>query len=193
MVDMETGLRGFLVTGHDEYLDPFYNGRGRFEEVMEAEQELTNDNPAAVATLQAIHDLQQEWLHGYAEPAIELRHEVEQGAQAQERFAQISARTIGKEKFDGIRAILGGINSKFEDADHMEGQFLMKAITLDLVNMGTGQRGFLLTGEDASLAPYTQGEIALAAYVEKLNNINHIAIGVTDSEVASILVAVSGW
>lgn len=193
MVDMETGLRGFLVTGHDEYLDPFYNGRERFEEVMEAEQELSNDNPAAVATLQAIHDLQQEWLHGYAEPAIELRHEVEQGAQAQERFAQISARTIGKEKFDGIRAILGGINSKFEDADHMEGQFLMKAITLDLVNMETGQRGFLVTGEDASLAPYTQGEIALAADVEKLNNINHIAIGVTDSEVASILVAVSGW
>ena len=80
MVDMETGLRGYLVTGQEGYLDPFNNGKVRFEEVMVAEQELTSDNPAATATLQGIHSLQEEWLDGYAEPAIILRSEVEQRA-----------------------------------------------------------------------------------------------------------------
>ena len=75
---------------------------------MAEEQGLTFDNPAAVAGLRAIHDLEKEWLTGYAEQAIALREEVEEGAVAQANFAAISARTVGKEKFDAIRALLGG-------------------------------------------------------------------------------------
>lgn len=81
---------------------------------MAEEQELTNDNPAAVAKLKEIHEMEREWLSGYAEPAFELREKIEAGATAvaQANFAEISARTIGKEKFDGIRAVLGGITAR---------------------------------------------------------------------------------
>ena len=193
MVDMETGLRGFMVTGDEGFLEPYNNGIVSFDEVMAAEQELTNDNPAAVANLRAILALQQTWLTGYATQAIALREEIEQGAVAQENFAEISARTVGKEKFDGIRTLLEGINAKFVAADDAEGQFVMQAITLDLVNMETGQRGFLLTGEDASLDPYTNGQIALTADVEKLRALDHEAAGVSGSDVSGIQVAVTGW
>ena len=161
MVNMETGLRGYLVTGDVDFLEPYHAGIEDFEKVMAEEQELTSDNPAAVAGLRAIHDLEREWRTGYAEQAIALRAVVEEGAVAQEHFEEISARTIGKEKFDAIRALLGGIDAKYKAADDLEGQFLLQTITLDLVNMETGQRGFLLTGEDASLDPYTQGDIDL--------------------------------
>ncbi len=77
MVDMETGLRGYLVTGEGGYLEPYNGGKVHFEEVMAEEQELTSDNPAAVAKLKEIHEEEKEWLHGYAEPAIALRREVE--------------------------------------------------------------------------------------------------------------------
>ena len=193
MVDMETGLRGYMVTGLEEYLEPYHNGRVKFEEVMAEEQELTSDNPAAVAKLKAIHDLEREWLTGYAEPAIELREEVARGAAAQENFAEISARTVGKEKFDAIRALLSTINAKFEATDDLEGQFVMQAITLDLVNMETGQRGFLLTGEDASLDPFTQGQASLSLDVQKLRDLDRDASGVTNSEVDGIPLAVTGW
>lgn len=193
MVDMETGLRGYLVTGDTDFLEPYNNGQVKFDEVMAAEQELTSDNPAAVANLKAIHALQQEWLNGYAHQAIALREEVEQGAVAQENFAQISARTVGKEKFDAIRALLGGINAKFEAANDLEGRFLLQSITLDLVNMETGQRGFLLTGEDASLDPYTQGQIALTADIQKLKAYDFQAAGITAGEIDGIQSAVSGW
>ncbi|MCH7737193.1 MAG: CHASE3 domain-containing protein, partial [Chloroflexi bacterium] len=193
MVDMETGLRGYLVTGKPNYLDPYNNGRTRFEEVMAEEQELTSDNPAAVAKLRAIHDLEREWLTGYAEGAIALREEVEEGAVAQALFAEISARTIGKEKFDSIRGVLGGITAKFEAADDLEGRFLMEAITLDLVNMETGQRGFLLTGEDSSLDPFTQGQAKLTLDVQQLTDFDHDASGVSLSEINGIQVAVTAW
>ena len=193
MVDMETGLRGYMVTGQTGYLDPYHNGKAKFEEVMAEEQELTSDNPAAVATLQGIHELEQEWLNGYSVDAIALREEVEAGAVAQSNFAEISARTIGKEKFDGIREILGGITAKFEATNDLEGRFLMESITLDLVNMETGQRGFLLTGVDASLDPYIQGQAKLTEDIRLLKNHDSTAAGVSVAEIEGIQVAVTGW
>ena len=53
-------------------------------------------------------------MSGYAEPAIELRDQIEAGAVAQANFAEISARTIGKKRFDRIKAMLGGITAKKE-------------------------------------------------------------------------------
>jgi len=193
MVNMETGLRGYLVTGNTDFLEPYNQGKADFEELMAEEQGLTFDNPAAVAGLRLIHDLEKEWLTGYAEQAIVLREEVEGGAVAQANFAAISARTVGKEKFDAIRALLGGINAKFEAVDDLGGRFLLQSITLDLVNMETGQRGFLLTGEDASLDPFTQGQVALTSDIQKLKSYNYQAAGVTAGEIDGIQVAVTGW
>jgi len=179
MVDMGTGLRGYLVTGHTNYLDPYTNGRTKFEEVMAAEQVLTSDNPAAVATLSGIHDLGREWLTGYAEGAIALREEVESGVVAQANFAEISVRTVGKEKFDSIRGVLGGITAKFETADDLEDRFLMQALTLDLVNMETGQRGFLFADEDASLDPFPQGQAKLTTDVQNQMDTDYQSAGVS--------------
>ena len=161
--------------------------------MMTEEQELTSDNPSAVTTLQEVHLMEQEWLTGYAAQAITLREEVEQGVVAQEHFAVISARTIGKEKFDAIRELLTGINAKFEANDDLMGRFLLQSITLDLVNMGTEQRGLLLTVEDASLDSYIQGQADLTADLQKLMAYDHQAAGVSESEIDAIQTAVTAW
>ena len=51
MVDMDTGLCGFMVTGQEKFLEPYDRGKVEFETVMAEEQELTSDNLAAVAKL----------------------------------------------------------------------------------------------------------------------------------------------
>ena len=89
-------MRGYLVTGDVGFLDPYFFGIDAFNKTMVEEQELTNDNQAAVAKLKEIHEMEQEWLSGYAEPAFELREKTEAGAVAQANFAKISARTIVK-------------------------------------------------------------------------------------------------
>ena len=73
MVNMETGLRGYLVTGDVGFLDPYFFGIDAFNKTMAEEQELTNDDPAAVAKLKEIHEMEREWLSGYAEPAFEIK------------------------------------------------------------------------------------------------------------------------
>ncbi len=193
MVDMETGLRGYLVTGQEDFLEPYNNGRVQFDVVMAEEQQLTSDNPAAVATLKEIANKKDRWLTLHAEPAIALRRTVLEGEAAHNTFAEISARTVGKERFDAIRELLGGIDAKFVTAGDLEGQLVLEQITLDLVNMETGQRGFLLTGQDASLAPYVDGQASLTAGIVKLNAMDYAAAGVTAVEVNSIQPAVTSW
>ena len=73
MVNMETGLRGYLVTGDVGFLDPYFFGIDAVNKTMAEEQELTNDDPAAVAKLKEIHKMEREWLSGYAEPAFEIK------------------------------------------------------------------------------------------------------------------------
>ena len=134
MVNMETGLRGYLVTGDVGFLDPYFFGIDAFNKTMVEEQELTNDNPAAVAKLKEIHEMEQEWLSGYAEPAFELREKIEAGAGAvaQANFAKISARTIGKKKFDRIKATPGGITAKKSPRPMAGGLFVQLATGLVL-------------------------------------------------------------
>lgn len=175
MVNMETGQRGFMITGEDEYLEPFNQGVENFEKLIAQGKQLTSDNPQQGVRWQQVYDLEQRWSNEVAKHEISERREVTKGAQALDNFKKVSSRTIGKDIFDSIRTTLSSLNTQL--ANNLEGQHLITSITLDLVNMETGQRGFLLTGKQASLLPYTSG-------IESFNK--HLAELQTLSEYTSV-------
>jgi len=166
MVDMETGQRGFMMAGKDEYLEPFTNGEAAFEKLTAEGRELTSDNPVQVSRWDEIKNMKGQWLLEAASPEIAARREVTKGAAANAQFKKVSARTVGKEIFDSIRAALAEIDRKF--AGNKAGKHLVTLTTLDLVNMETGQRGFLLTGKDESLEPYINGANSLNGDLDDL-------------------------
>ncbi len=166
MVDMETGQRGFMITGHDEFLEPYNDGKERFDKLIAKGKKLTSDNAAQVKRWQAVADLKERWLSEAAEPEITARRDVTNGAQAIATFKKVSSRTVGKDIFDSIRAALADIESKL--GRNKDGRHLVTQVTLALVNMETGQRGFLLTGKEESLEPYHQGNKDLTRYLAQL-------------------------
>ena len=171
VVDMETSQRGFMVTGKDEYLASYYNGTKRIASLIQKGQTLTRDNPAQVKRWKELAALEKQWIAEVAEPEIEARRQVSMGLEATARFKAISSRTIGKDIFDGIRGILAELEAKFSAVNNTQAASLVTRITLDLVNMETGQRGFLLTGLDASLQPFNEGRQSLQDKVIKLRSI----------------------
>jgi len=50
-VDMETGLRGYLLAGQDTFLEPYEAGETRLYAGLQALQQTVNDNPPQVARL----------------------------------------------------------------------------------------------------------------------------------------------
>ena len=171
MVDMETGQRGFMVTGQDEYLEPYNNGLKSFDMLIKQGQQLTSDNPAQGKRWQDVGALKRQWQQEVAEPEVGARREVALGAASMANFKRISSRTVGKQIFDGIRVMLADLEKKFRSQNNTRGINLITLITLDLVNMETGQRGYLLTGLDESLEPFKGGKSDLTSHIETLRSV----------------------
>lgn len=75
-VDMETGYRGFLLAGKEEFLDPYKNGQENFIKQVAELSQTVNDNPAQVQLLSDIKTTITEWQKEVTEPEIALRREV---------------------------------------------------------------------------------------------------------------------
>lgn len=73
VVDAETGQRGFIITGQEEFLEPYYSGIENFDKLIEVEKELVSDNPAAVATLEGIQVAHMKWREVAGQPEIDAR------------------------------------------------------------------------------------------------------------------------
>ena len=169
IVDMETGQRGFLVVGEEKYLEPFHSGKERFDSLVAEGKQLTSDNPSQGARWDAVQILKDRWYSQVALPEIEARREIGRGFVAQSNFNEVSSRTLGKSIFDQIRVELGAIETKL--GNNTQGKETKLRLLIALINMETGQRGFLLTGKEESLEPYIMGSDDFARHLSELRSI----------------------
>lgn len=195
MVNMETGMRGFLVGGKDGFLEPYHNGSKNFKKTMTETKRLVNDNPAQVRRLEVIDQLANQWDEKAAKVQIAERRKANEGAQAVAFFEEVQSRVVGKGIFDQMRKLIAQMDEKFVKAINFEGQLLMKAILLDLVNMETGQRGFLLSGQETSLEPYINGNKAFKADIDHLNQmvVNGSGDGISTSDISQLKSLLNDW
>ena len=71
LVDMETGLRGYLIAGRENFLEPYDQGQERFDRLMKEQQQRVSDNPPQVERLKAIEAGVADW-HKIAAGPVQL-------------------------------------------------------------------------------------------------------------------------
>lgn len=72
MVDMETGARGYLLVGDDEYLAPWKDGKQRFDKHWQALKDLTADNAAQQQRLDQMQQHREEFV-AVIQPLLDQR------------------------------------------------------------------------------------------------------------------------
>lgn len=72
LLDLETGMRGYLITGNPEFLAPYQQGRSKIEPAFDNLATRVSDNPAQIARLDELRALHGRW-RVYAEDAVALR------------------------------------------------------------------------------------------------------------------------
>lgn len=105
LIDAETGYRGFLLTGRDDYLEPYESGRARVEPAVGALRKLDADDPVAreqMARLEPMIDTKLETM------ALAIERYRSQGSTA---AAAVVDTDIGKQTMDEIRALLDALRS----------------------------------------------------------------------------------
>ena len=198
-VDMETGMRGYLLAGEESFLEPYNNGKTAFFEGMQALKKTVGDNPAQVERLQETETIISNWVEQVTEPAIALRRQVSAGTRTLQDVQNLVNRKVGKKFFDAFRAQIAAFsqverNLMAEREETAAGAGTKVSTDLQVMNeneawvthtygvieqanqvlaaavdMETGMRGYLLAGQDEFLAPYTDGARKFFALVASLS------------------------
>jgi signal transduction histidine kinase len=106
MLDQETGLRGYLISGGEKFLEPYHKGRDNFSAAIKRIRELTSDNLAQKIRLDQLNELAKKWRVEIAEREIALMAKPETRADAHALEASGSGRTL----MDLVRATLDEID-----------------------------------------------------------------------------------
>ncbi|WP_306140678.1 CHASE3 domain-containing protein [Roseibium sp. MMSF_3412] len=196
-VNMETGMRGYLLAGKDEFLDPYRQGEANTYSELEKLQNTVSDNPAQVERLAEAVAILQNWQANVTEPTIELRRTIGD-AKTMNDMAKLVGEARGKTYFDGFREKIATFIAREEELlkqrrkdftaakervgeakgeliaamDWVEHTNKVLASSANIVghavDMETGMRGFLIGGEDEFLEPYTGGQNALFPEIDAL-------------------------
>ncbi|HSC81068.1 MAG TPA: CHASE3 domain-containing protein, partial [Chitinolyticbacter sp.] len=101
VVDSETGMRGYLLTGRRNFLDPYNHAIARTPLELDAIRQSTSDNRQHSERLTRVSQLYKQW-HEYSERVITLK-------QSNQDFTTYVSAEIGKNLMDAIRAELGAV------------------------------------------------------------------------------------
>ncbi|MFT4926070.1 MAG: methyl-accepting chemotaxis protein [Phenylobacterium sp.] len=97
MVDQETGLRGFVVSGQEDYLEPYISGQKKFTQLMQAVKQLTSDNATQLQRFNDVATDAASWL-SYAGNMIHMRKN-----SSEEEVKREFGKKQGKRYMDGLR------------------------------------------------------------------------------------------
>jgi signal transduction histidine kinase len=111
MVDQESGLRGYVLSGDERFLAPYEVGRQSLEPLWtQAEQEANRVGGAAPGLVSALRAAADQWRSETAEPEIGLTR-----AGRREEAAALEATGRGKEQFDHFRQYSDALIEHVED------------------------------------------------------------------------------
>ncbi len=105
LVNMETGYRGFLVTGNDSFLDPYRTGKQLYRERLASLVKETADNPAQVKRWNEIGAIASRWESDVTAPGIALRQKMSRGETTADELVAWETSGAGKRHFDAMRVL----------------------------------------------------------------------------------------
>jgi len=106
LVNMETGLRGFLITGENGFLEPYNDGNARFGDLINAGKKKVSDNPEQAERLSKVERLADAWKHNHVEISMKIRRDVNAGTTEAKEITVFIEKAIGKQYMDQMRGHL---------------------------------------------------------------------------------------
>lgn len=186
-VDMEAGMRGFLLAGTEDFLEPYLEGKELFFEYIQSLQMMVDGDPEQVTRLKEAEQLIRQWIEESTEPAILLRKQVKAGEKEMAELLALVSEKKGKAYFDAFLEKILDFTSHESDEMYVRGEKTSEAegklqeslevmakneamvsrsyevishadhVLASAVDMETGMRGYLLAGQENFLTPYTKG------------------------------------
>ena len=102
MVNSETGVRGYLVSGNTAFLEPMESGRKQYSAAVAKVAELTSDNATQQKRIELVKQNANEWLTTVAQREIALMKDPATQSEAR----ALEASGAGKKTMDALRGVV---------------------------------------------------------------------------------------
>lgn len=114
LINIETGMRGFAITGKDNFLEPQITGESKFSDSLATLKQLTLDNAEQQKRLAALAQLQTRWLDDDVHSIIAQRRQLTQSGNSGDSLNQRISSGVDKAKMDGMRGIIAELSQAEE-------------------------------------------------------------------------------
>lgn len=132
LINIETGMRGFVISSKDTFLEPLVAGEKRFSEQLDLLKRLTADNPAQQHRLASLGDTQKRWLTEDVDPIIALRRSLTARNLPDDELDTRITSGADKAKMDSMRTTLAEITATETDLLAARSQEMVNAKQLAL-------------------------------------------------------------
>ena len=117
MEDMETGLRGYMLTGSDGFLDPYRSGEVKYETSLKKLLDLTPDDTSQEARWKDVQTLEEQWKADWVDKSLKIRQDVNAGTASSNALFDNNLAESGQKKMLAIQDLI--TKAKREEADHL--------------------------------------------------------------------------
>ncbi|MBA1230684.1 HAMP domain-containing protein [Pseudomonas viridiflava] len=111
LINIETGMRGFVIASKDAFLEPLVAGEKRFIEELDALKRLTADNPEQQRRLATLGETYKRWLEDDINTIVALRRDLTARNQPDDELDKRITSGADKAKMDSMRATLAEISA----------------------------------------------------------------------------------
>ncbi|HEX8803366.1 MAG TPA: ATP-binding protein, partial [Acidimicrobiales bacterium] len=109
VLDQETGLRGYVLTADEVFLEPYRRGEAAADDALGALDRLVGDDPAMAERIAAVRTALGDWREGTAVPALDG---------SLDRARSAAFLDAGREQFDAVRAGIDELGARLDVARH---------------------------------------------------------------------------
>ena len=171
---LETGHRGFLLTGDPSYVEPFERRRDLLKRRVDDLTVLILDSPRQRKRVMKIQEIVQKWLETIALPQMTARQS--KGAGGPAAAAGNSGVSLGNTFLNEAREILQSLQNEEQIVLHQRMQDqewaaqstqvldLLKKLERSLIEMQKEKRGYLLTGDNGFADAYKRATTDFLTY-----------------------------
>ena len=112
VIDMQTGLRGFLLNGNETFLQPYIQAKDQLPGLFNETRNFVSASPGQIEKIGEIMRLQNHWQNTYAEPLIALKRTDTTSVASNGFKAQLDTLVLAeKELMDSIRTAFREFNA----------------------------------------------------------------------------------
>jgi len=109
LTNIETGMRGFALSGEDDFLAPLISGKSSFDQEWEELGHLTSDNPVQQQRLNEIKATQRRWYSEDVEGTVALRRSLATGKATMDDIVLRIKGRQDKAKMDSMRKLIADL------------------------------------------------------------------------------------